>query len=112
MLLPALIWLAVRLLPAPVLADCRRQAEEWMQAQGRKPHSPFGIALTVCVRLACGLAVWMVWKRQKGHFGPSRKSTQRGQSLSMPSLPAAEFFAPETDTNLPALPKPNAGMLT
>lgn len=63
LLLPALIWLAVRLLPAPVLADCRRQAEEWIQAQGRKPRSPFGIVLVVCVWLACGLAVWMTWKR-------------------------------------------------
>ncbi len=65
LLLPALIWLAARLLPAPVLADCRRQADDWMQAQGRKPRtrSPFGIVLVVCVWLAFGLAVWMVWKR-------------------------------------------------
>lgn len=63
LLLPALIWLAARLLPAPVLAGCRRQADDWMQAQGRKPRSPFGIVLVVCVWLACGLAVWMVWKR-------------------------------------------------
>lgn len=63
LLLPALIWLAARLLPAPVLADCRRQADDWMQVQGRKPRSPFGIVLMVCVWLACSLAVWMVWKR-------------------------------------------------
>ena len=40
LLLPALIWLTVRLLPPDVLADSRKQADVWMQAQGRKPASP------------------------------------------------------------------------
>jgi uncharacterized membrane protein YkvA (DUF1232 family) len=52
LLLPALIWLAVKWLPAHVLQDCRRQADAWMQAQGRKPRSRAGVVLVV--------AVWMV----------------------------------------------------
>lgn len=54
LLLPALIWLTVRLLPPAVLADSRQQAEAWMQVQGRKPRSLAGVALVgvwlcVCV---------------------------------------------------------------
>lgn len=45
LLLPALIWLTVRLLPPAVLADSRQQAEAWMQAQGRKPRSRAEVAL-------------------------------------------------------------------
>lgn len=51
LLLPALIWLTVRLLPPAVLADSRQQAEAWMQAQGRKPRSRTGVALVVGVWL-------------------------------------------------------------
>ena len=49
LLLPALVWLTVRLLPSDVLADSRKQADAWMQAQGRKPQSRAGIALVVGV---------------------------------------------------------------
>lgn len=60
MLLPALIWLTVRLLPPEVLAECRSQAEEWMQTKGSKPSSRAGALLVVAVWLAMGVAAW-VW---------------------------------------------------
>ncbi len=47
LLLPALIWLAVKLLPPALLQDCRRQADAWMQAQGRKPRSRAGVVLVL-----------------------------------------------------------------
>ena len=57
LLLPALIWLAVRLLPAEVRRSCRQQADDWMRTQGRKPRSRFGIAFVVIVWLGlCALA--------------------------------------------------------
>jgi uncharacterized membrane protein YkvA (DUF1232 family) len=57
LLLPALIWLTVQLLPKDVLNDCRRQADEWLQAQGRKPRSKAGVALVIAIwLLAAGLA--------------------------------------------------------
>lgn len=56
LLLPALIWLAVRLLPADVRQSCRQQADDWMRAQGRKPRSRFGIAFVVIVWV--GLGAW------------------------------------------------------
>ncbi|MDN8614308.1 YkvA family protein [Variovorax ginsengisoli] len=58
LLLPGLIWLAIWLLPPEVLAECRSQADRWMQTQGSKPSSPAGAVLIVILWLAVGLAVW------------------------------------------------------
>lgn len=57
-LLPVLIWLAVRLLPSGVLLECRAQADEWMRTQGSRPRSRLGMALVVVVWLAAGAALW------------------------------------------------------
>ena len=57
-LLPALIWLTVKLLPPEVLAECRGQADAWMQANGAKPRSRFGMVLIVLVWLGVGTAAW------------------------------------------------------
>ena len=57
-LLPALIWLAIRLLPPEVLAECRAQAEAWMAAQGAKPRSRMGAVLVVAVWIAVAVALW------------------------------------------------------
>ena len=48
-LLPAFIWLAVRLLPAEVVSDCRAQAEEWLEANGRKPVNRWGVVFVLLV---------------------------------------------------------------
>jgi uncharacterized membrane protein YkvA (DUF1232 family) len=58
LLLPALIWLAIRLLPPEVLAECRAQAEAWMAAQGAKPRSRMGAVLVVGVWIAVAAALW------------------------------------------------------
>lgn len=58
LLLPALIWLTVRLLPPEVLAECRGQADAWMQASGAKLRSRLGIVLIVLVWLSVGAAAW------------------------------------------------------
>lgn len=56
-LLPVLIWLAVKLLPAEVVQDCRRQADAWMQTQGQKPTSRAGVVFVLAMWLmASGLA--------------------------------------------------------
>lgn len=64
LLLPGLIWLTLRLLPAPVLAECRRQADDWMRDAGAKPQSRFGAVLIVVVWIAAGAALggWL-WRR-------------------------------------------------
>ena len=59
LLLPGLIWLAVKLLPPAVLAQCRSQADEWMQTQGAKPSSRIGAVCIVLLWLAVGAAAWL-----------------------------------------------------
>jgi uncharacterized membrane protein YkvA (DUF1232 family) len=58
LLLPVLIWLTIKLLPSEVLAECRAQAEEWMQAKGSSPRSRAGALLIVVLWAAVGAAVW------------------------------------------------------
>ena len=57
-LLPALIWAAIRLIPAPVLGECREQADHWMSRQGRKPTSRVGALLIVAIWIGASLALW------------------------------------------------------
>ncbi|MBX9906085.1 MAG: DUF1232 domain-containing protein [Burkholderiales bacterium] len=60
-LLPGLIWLAIRLTPPQVLAECRRQGEEWMGREGGKPRSLWGAALILIVWIGVGWAAWHWW---------------------------------------------------
>ena len=57
-LLPGLIWLAIRMIPAPVLADCRDRADQWMQTEGAKPTSRAGAVLVVLVWLGASFILW------------------------------------------------------
>ncbi len=60
LLLPGLIWLAIRLLPPEVLADCRGQADVWMKTQGKKPSSRVGAVVIVALWIAVSVVLW-VW---------------------------------------------------
>jgi len=62
-LLPLLIWVAIRLLPSHVLADCRRDAAAWLQTNGSKPSSRAGAALVLLVWLGVGAALWFWLER-------------------------------------------------
>lgn len=70
LLLPVLIWLAIRLLPADVLQECRSEADRWMEANRTKPRSRLGTVLVVGVWIALGAAVlvwllrWTGWRPQ------------------------------------------------
>jgi uncharacterized membrane protein YkvA (DUF1232 family) len=66
LLLPVLIWLTIRLLPPEVLAECRSQADEWMQTKGSKPSSRAGALLVAVLWLAVGAAVWF-WLKPHLH---------------------------------------------
>jgi uncharacterized membrane protein YkvA (DUF1232 family) len=62
LLLPGLIWLSIKLLPPEVLAQCRAEADTWMQTQGAKPTSKAGAIGIVLLWIALGAATW-VWLR-------------------------------------------------
>lgn len=57
-LLPVLIWLTARLLPSKVLAQCREEADFWVQTEGLKPKSRFGAVVIAALWLSTGAAVW------------------------------------------------------
>lgn len=61
-LLPLLVALAVRLLPADVLAECRRDAEAWMASAAGKPRSWVGAVVIVVIwLLAASLLLAWAW---------------------------------------------------
>jgi uncharacterized membrane protein YkvA (DUF1232 family) len=67
LLLPGLIWLAVRLVPSMVMAQCRARADEWMKLTGRKPSMWIGAALVLAIWVALAVALW--WWVQPGRLG-------------------------------------------
>jgi uncharacterized membrane protein YkvA (DUF1232 family) len=60
LLLPALIWLAIRLLPPEVLAQCRDQADDWMKKKGSKPSNWTGAIVIVMIWIVIGAAA-LTW---------------------------------------------------
>ncbi len=65
LLLPALIWLALRLLPPEVLENSRAQAEAWMKRDAARPRSVAGAVAIVAMWLAAAgvLAWWLAHSR-------------------------------------------------
>lgn len=59
LLVPALIWLAIRLLPTRVVHVCREQAQAWMTAQGARPSSRVGAVIIVSFWV---LFAWLCWR--------------------------------------------------
>jgi uncharacterized membrane protein YkvA (DUF1232 family) len=58
-ILPIAIYITVRLIPEPVLVECRKKAEEWFAAQQAKPKSYAGaIAIVVIWLFLIGLGIW------------------------------------------------------
>ena len=60
LLLPGLIWVAIRLLPPNVLAECRNQADTWIETKGSRPSSRVGATLIVLLWLCFATAMW-IW---------------------------------------------------
>lgn len=57
-LLPAMIWLAVRLLPRDVVESCRQQAAQWIEDRKAKPRSYAGAAVIVTLWIAVAFVLW------------------------------------------------------
>jgi uncharacterized membrane protein YkvA (DUF1232 family) len=58
-LLPLGIWLALKLVPAPMMVQARAAAQAWLAARRPKPRNY--IAAAVFVALWCVLA-WLLWR--------------------------------------------------
>ncbi len=48
-ILPAGIWLVLKLIPQPVLAQCREQAAQWLAQGGKRPRSRLGAFLVIAL---------------------------------------------------------------
>jgi uncharacterized membrane protein YkvA (DUF1232 family) len=57
-LLPFMIWLALRMLPSKVVDACRAQAGEWLEQRGSKPRSYGGAILIVLLWVGIAYALW------------------------------------------------------
>lgn len=62
LLLPGLIWLAIRLLPQPVLVPCRAQADAFVASGAGKPISIIGAALILSIWAAAAWFAWAWWQ--------------------------------------------------
>ena len=62
LLLPGLIWLAIRMLPPDVLLHCRNQADVFVASGAGKPISVIGAALTVSIWTAAAWFAWTWWR--------------------------------------------------
>ena len=58
-ILPAGIWLVLKLVPADVLAECRGKAARWLEEKQAQPTSYVAAALIVVIWLA---ALWLAWR--------------------------------------------------
>ena len=63
LLLPGLIWLALRGLPEPVRVSCREQATRWIAAGAKVPRSGYGALIVVALWLCSAAWVWWMWPR-------------------------------------------------
>jgi uncharacterized membrane protein YkvA (DUF1232 family) len=59
LLLPGLIWLAIRLTPVEVMLECRRQGDAWIAREGVKPRSLWGAGLIIAVWAGVAWGMWM-----------------------------------------------------
>ena len=59
LLLPAMVWLAVKCLPEAVKDDCQRQAQAWLETHDAKPVNAWGI---VWVVFMWGIFCWLLWR--------------------------------------------------
>ena len=60
-LLPAGIWLCLRMVPAPVLAECRDSADRWFAERRAKPRSLAGAAIIGAIWLGALVLCWHVF---------------------------------------------------
>jgi len=58
LLLPAMVWLAVRCLPDIVKEECQGQAQAWMQTHDAKPVNRWGIVWMLSMWVVFSYLLW------------------------------------------------------
>lgn len=58
-LLPIGIWLALKMVPTPIVAECRQQAQVWLDSRKPKPQNYVAAAVFVALWI---LAAWLTWR--------------------------------------------------
>ena len=62
-IVPAGIWLVLRLMPADVMAECRAQATRWLEERRTTPRSSLATAIVVALIVVFWLALlWLAWR--------------------------------------------------
>ena len=61
-LLPGLIWLALRLLPVAVLTECRTQTQTWLDKRLKKPRLWAGAVIVVLIWIVLIWLGWLWWR--------------------------------------------------
>lgn len=64
LLLPLGVWLVLKLVPRPVLDECRALAAQWVVEKHAKPVNWFATAVIVVVWLALAWLLWRWFSRQ------------------------------------------------
>jgi uncharacterized membrane protein YkvA (DUF1232 family) len=63
LIVPAGVWLVLRLVPDHVLAASRAKSQQWFQARAGKPRSLAGLAMVLALWL---LAAWAIYRHFAG----------------------------------------------
>lgn len=58
-IVPAGVWLLLRIVPAQVLTDSRSQSEQWFREQKKTPRSLVGLVIVLAL---WGVAAWVAYR--------------------------------------------------
>jgi uncharacterized membrane protein YkvA (DUF1232 family) len=66
-IVPAGVWLVLKLVPTDVMAECREQATRWIEERRPKPRSRLATAIVVALIIVFWLAIliflsWLAWR--------------------------------------------------
>ena len=67
-IVPLGVWLALRMIPQPVLTESRRKADEWIAARQAKPKSYVAATVFVVIWIAVLYGLWRLWHASPDSF--------------------------------------------
>ena len=64
-LLPALIWIALHLIPEHVIEESTLKSDEWWSTHSQKPQSKLGLFLVLVIWLICAVGLYVFFNNSK-----------------------------------------------